>query len=301
LRNALLVHRIVRDLPGGSRPVLTVCENRQFVVKCPQNPQGPNTLANEVLASELMQAIGLPTPKWEIVTYKSSPVCIMMREVAGSYDSCHLHFASTVPLVSNETRLYSFLPGPFTPLLQNRMDFVGALIFDIWTGSTDSRQALYTESENGLGFEATFVDHGHCFGGPFWKFDGRPGASLCRNRQVYADALTPGVINHWISQIRALLPSRLDGAFQRIPEEWYKGNLEELKRCLLHRLDFLDKMVWDELQSLDLVLRPGLRGPYGNRAHTADGVLSRRPKLPRDSDRLDTLGSGFCGSALSSS
>ena len=173
-------------MPGGAETRLALCGNRvHYVVKCANNRQGPNTLANEVLGAELMKALRLPTAPWRTARYfpKYSPWAVCPFHHSG----CDLHFASELIRPSDEGRLYSFLPTAFVHRVINRPDFTGALIFDIWAGSSDVRQALFVEAPRTGSFSAVFIDNGHLFGGPNWKFEMRPGIALCLDRTMYSE------------------------------------------------------------------------------------------------------------------
>jgi hypothetical protein len=51
-------------MKGGSQSILVQCEDgRYYIVKMTDNPQGPNVLANELLASLLGSAARLPVAK----------------------------------------------------------------------------------------------------------------------------------------------------------------------------------------------------------------------------------------------
>jgi hypothetical protein len=81
--NHVSVQRHVRNLNGGSQPILAQASNGLFyVVKFINNLQGPNLLFNESIGSELYRACGLSVPSWEplIVSesfIESNPGCWM--------------------------------------------------------------------------------------------------------------------------------------------------------------------------------------------------------------------------------
>lgn len=258
MQQPISVEWVLRSLPGSSLAQLALCDDKNsYVIKCGNNSEGSNTLANEVIADLLMNALNLPTAQWRIATYSSSAACPF------HHSKCDLHFASELLKPSSNGRLYSFLPGSFVPRIENRPDFIGALVFDIWAGSTDVRQAVYVEDHKNRTFKAVFIDNGHLFGGPHWKFTLRPGTAICLDYTVYNDLLDPEVIEAWIARIETIVPSILPGIMRAVPRQWYKGNAVALQDTLLSRAESLRALFWEEIMNLKGPLRRSFRGIYG--------------------------------------
>lgn len=253
-------------MPGGSRSQLASCDNGlNYIVKCPHNSQGPNILANEFVATILLSSLNLPTPKWRIAKYSTGFGHPFSRDDRESFrhESCDLHFASELQIPSAGGRLYAFLPRSFVPRIKNRLDFLGALIFDIWAGSTDSRQAVYVEDHSTKLFNAVFIDNGHLFGGPHWSFSLKTGASLCLDHNVYANLLNPDWIELWVSRIEMTLPPLIPGLLESIPKQWYKGDIGRLQDTLSLRAECLRDLVGEEFANLKAPRYDALRGING--------------------------------------
>ena len=266
----ILVKRVLRSMPGGAETRLALCSNgNHYVVKCANNRQGPNTLANEVLAAELLKALSLPTVPWRSARYlpKYFPSAVCPFHHSG----CSLHFASEFIRPSNGGSLYSFLPSTFAHRVVNRSDFIGALVFDVWAGSADTRQALFVEDLKSKSFKAVFIDNGHLFGGPHWKFDSRPGMAPCLDLAMYSD-LNSEAVETWIARIETTIPVILPSLVKTVTSEWYKGNIALLTDTLLARAESLRRLVWEEVRNLEMRCT-SFRGPYGSSPRT--NILSR--------------------------
>jgi hypothetical protein len=258
----ILVERVLCEMPGGAHSRLVLCDNGvQYVVKSPDNPQGPNVLANELIAASLMSAIGLPVAPWRRVNYSFPDKCFSDHPTSG------LHFASELLRAPMNERLYSFLPSSFIPRIENRPMFLGALVFDIWAGSTDVRQVIYVENKNTGTFKVVFIDNGHLFGGPHWEFSLNSGAAICLETEVYSNLLDPKTIEAWIVQIETKVVELLPDLIKTVPAEWYKGDIVCLREILLLRARSLRSLFWNEIATIKEPLRSSFRGTYEPSTH----------------------------------
>lgn len=262
---SISVKHVLRSMPGGAETRLALCSNgNHYVVKCANNRQGPNTLANEMLGAELLKALSLPTVPWRFAKYRPryfpSAVCPF------HHLSCPLHFASEFITPSNGGRLYNFLPSAFVHRVVNRTDFIGALVFDVWAGSADARQAVFVEDRESGTFNAVFIDNGHLFGGPYWKFGSRPGTALCLDLAIYPD-LSSEAIEAWIARIETTIPLILPSLVKSVRSEWYKGDIASLTDTLLRRAEWLRGLVWRETRTLEMRCT-SFRGSHGSSPRT---------------------------------
>jgi hypothetical protein len=93
---------------------------------------------------------------------------------------------------------------------------------------------VYSRRNQEKKFAATFIDHGHCFGGPQGTFRRLPTPSL---DTIAADS---GTWYSWIDRIQALPIQCILDALMAVPSEWQEGwhtsalaqKLVERQKCL---------------------------------------------------------------------
>ena len=154
---------------------------------------------NELLASRLAQRLGLSVPKVEILELPPKLAETLHFEIpAGpSKISPGLQVGSRLVISPSEGRIYDFLPQTYVDQIRNQEDFVGIQLFDLWTCNRDTRQAVYWKRSPQKKFTATFIDNGHCFGGPNWKLP----ASITAGLLPFA-----GEASSWFSKLDSLPP-----------------------------------------------------------------------------------------------
>jgi hypothetical protein len=115
-----------------------------------------------------------------------------------------------------EGRIYDFLPRAYADQIRNKEYFSGIQIFDLWTCTRDTRQAVYWKRSQQKKFTVTFIDNGHCFGGPNWKLPA----------SITADSL-PSVEerSYWLAKLDSLSPCLISHLADEIPPEWYWNDI----------------------------------------------------------------------------
>jgi hypothetical protein len=252
----------IRRMRGGSQSELLRCaDGAYYVVKFQNNLQGIRVLANDLLGTLLAKQLGLPTSEPAIVVVSEALIRNsdgMYIELKSSHARCRSGtcFGSRYPShkdLSGSSILdvtWDFVPSAEMHALENLADFAGMLVFDKWTGNTDSRQAIYNREENHPHYRATMIDQGNCFNGGKWSFPDAPMGGRYYGYSPYAgyrgfDAFEPwlGRLEHDVNE------SVLLKAGQEIPQEWYEQNASAFSR-LLERLDHRRKGVRDLLWKL---------------------------------------------------
>jgi hypothetical protein len=169
-RNFLFLTRYIRNLRGGSQPILAeASDGLLYVVKFVNNLQGPNLLFNESAGSELFHANALAVPSWKPIFISDSfldhnPDSWMQTPTGHLRPVSGLCFGSRF-LGGDGIRLLEILPGTSFMRVRNRERFWLAWMIDICANHADNRQAIFDEDAEG-GLNAHFVDSGHLFGGP---------------------------------------------------------------------------------------------------------------------------------------
>jgi hypothetical protein len=237
-------------MKGGSQSILVQANDcKYYVVKMAGNPQGGNTLANELLGTLISESVGLPVAKGKAVYLSDSFI-----------DSCPdswfeilsgrlrpkkgLHFGSMLVGQPSGNRRPSEYISPWRiNTITNREAFVGMYVLDVWANHQDNRQAILRRASNDPLQEAFFIDHGHMFGGPEWNFHEQPGMALHLEMGVYSDLWEKQRIASWISHFQTVVPEVLSRVADGVPPEWYIGDLGLLLRKLADRLSILTELV----------------------------------------------------------
>jgi hypothetical protein len=223
---------------GGTQAHLFLADDGQhYVVKFANNPLGPRVLVNEVICSLLLDAIGVRVPQ---IAYMRIPEEFADNRDVGIFRLTErlrgpcpgLHFASALPCDPRQSSIFDFAPQSIAASVENADDFVGALIADLWLGNADMRQAVYSRSPAGR-WQATFIDHGMCFGGPDWHLYISSARTPSPEQRHRLQSATENDCLPWLEKIRTL-PGDLFEAVEEIPAEWLaSGETLKLQRLLM--------------------------------------------------------------------
>jgi hypothetical protein len=236
-----------------------------YVVKFQNNLQGIRILANDLLGTLLARQLGLPVSEPAIVVVsdvlirdsddmfielKSSHVRCLSGSCFGSRYPSHKNLAGSSVL--DET--YDFVPSAEMYALENLADFAGMLVFDKWTGNTDSRQAIFNRQETHQHFRATMIDQGYCFNGTKWSFPDAPLRGCLHGclhgSAAYASYRGFDAFEPWLGRLENDMSEKLLlEVGNEIPKEWYEWDVGALAR-LLENLDRRRKCVRDLLWAL---------------------------------------------------
>jgi hypothetical protein len=246
---------------GGAQSHLILCSDwNLYVVKFTNNPQHRRVLCNEMLASGLARAIGLPVIAPTIVEVtppfiRDNPelnICLSKETV-----ECEpgLQFGSRYVLSTINGTVFDSCPERMLPYVENLRAFAGMLAFDKWTGNTDARQALYWKLrlDRDRNYKLTFIDHGHCFNAGEWNFPDHPLRGTCENKAVYFDIASWQSFSPWLSRIEHFDDCLLQKIADSIPAEWYENRTDLLQVLIATLLERRSK-VRDLLNHMKLTL-----------------------------------------------
>jgi len=225
----VLAEQFIRKMRGGSQPALLRCsDGLLYLVKFQGNPQTTSVLVNEYLASRLAARIGLPVAEVSIVLVRNS---LLLRSPEMYFElpegrikmSEGLHLGIRYVIAPSEGSVMDFLAPASLSRVSNITTFAGMLAFDLWTGNTDIRQAVYWKRFDEWTLNACFIDQGYCFGGPRWEFsDHRPGRALYSNKTVY-DRIADWIdFEPFLSRIENIRYADIEEIAKQIPTQWYK-------------------------------------------------------------------------------
>jgi hypothetical protein len=245
----LSANRYIRKMKGGSQSIFVRAnDGRHYVVKLNDNPAGPNLLANEKMGSSIAKAVGIPVAE--------SRGILLSESFIDSHPDLWFEHSSGVRRPQHGVHLGSQLIGETSGLerpteymspsrveeIMNREMFLGMYLLDVWANHQDRRQAIFRRSSSSKR-EVYFIDHGHMFGGPEWKFQNNVGSPLHFELAVYKGLWQDEQIALWISKLQSVIPEVLQSVIQDMMPRWYTGSFAELSEKLTDRLANLHELV----------------------------------------------------------
>ena len=245
----------IRRMRGGCQSHLMRCsDDRYYVVKFANNPQGRRVLANELLCTSLAKLLSLPVAHGAVVMVND----LLVRYSEELYIETTLGrtpcepgqcFGSRYPVDPLVQVTYDFLPSSLLKRVENIQDFCGMLVFDIWTSNTDSRQAVFVNDEPNS-YRAVMIDHSLSFGGKAWQFTDFPRRCLYLDKRVYEGVRGTEDFESWLTILEDdINEAVLKKAASRIPIEWFENDQASLDH-LLEQLCERKQGVKDQIQFL---------------------------------------------------
>ena len=256
----------LRPLRGGSQAhLLRASDGACYVTKFQNNPQHIRVLANEMLATNLGRALGLPMPRMEVIevpTWLVEHTEGLRIELGGSKIPCHSGKQLGSLYVGNESPGMSFdyLPRELLQRVVNIGDFARALVLDKWTCNSDGRQAIFCRKAlRSQRHHATFIDQGYCFNAGEWSFPDYPLRGVYANNSVYEGVMGWEAFEPALSRAEEMDASAIWRCAIDIPEEWYEGDrdgLDRLVQALHQRRGAIRKSITE--------FRRSIRNPFPN-------------------------------------
>jgi hypothetical protein len=229
--------------------LLRASDDNWYVTKFQNNPQHIRVLANEMLATRLGLALGLPMPRVEVLEVPDwliEHTEDLRIQLAGQRIPCRSGKQLGSLYVGSPGMTLDYLPQELLARVSNVADFARVLVLDKWACNADGRQAVYVrKTPFSRRYSATFIDQGYCFNAGEWTFPDYPLRGVFANNCVYEsvtgwDAFEPALTKAEEMDSDAIWRSAAD-----IPEEWYEGDRDGLhrlvealcsRRCLIRRL-----------------------------------------------------------------
>ena len=229
---------------GGAQGHMIRCSDGNFyVVKFRNNPQHLRVLANEMLATRLAEAVGLPVPTTDVVEVSDWLVehtAELNIQLAGNVIRCQpgLHFGSRYVVDPLQGQVFDYFPTAMLERVRNLEAFAGMLVLDKWTGNANGRQAAFWRKARERKYTAAFIDQGYCFNAGEWNFPDYPLRGVYAHNEVYAGVQGWQSFEPWLSNVESMKEDCIWASAACIPPEWYGGEwaaLENLVRCLIER------------------------------------------------------------------
>jgi len=236
----------------------------QYVVTVPTGFRDETTPASEVICNRLLRLLGLTVPDVRVVVVNGT---LLKRNSDTRPGRSHGNGRRAPELCAGfrqDTPSPSFTSEderrPLTG--RNVRDLIGALVFDIWTLNTCSRQWTAKYSEITGRVECTLVGNSGGFHGGDWsKFQCSAYQSLSAPQAAASRVKGWSQLDPWLRKAFVLdLNSIWELAFQ-MPEAWYGG----CRPALANLMEKLGKRQWDlsraVLHFLQVGYFPSLKKP----------------------------------------
>lgn len=262
----------LRALRGGAQShLLRASDGNCYVTKFQNNPQHIRVLANEILATRLGLALGLPMPRVgaiEVSEWLIQHSDALHINLAGRNIPCQSgkQLASLYADQENVGLTHDYLPTCLLETVANLRDFARVLVLDKWTCNSDGRQAIFwRETPRTQRYTATFIDQGYCFNAGEWSFPDCPLRGVFANNCVYKDVRGWDAFEPALSRAERMDAHEIWQLAADIPEEWYEWDKDGLKRLvetLYARRSIISKLISE--------FRKSSRNPFPN-WHTEAG------------------------------
>ncbi|MGA9305874.1 MAG: HipA family kinase [Candidatus Sulfotelmatobacter sp.] len=265
----------LRPLRGGAQAhLLRASDGACYVTKFQNNPQHIRVLANEMLATNLGLAMGLPMPRVEVIEVSDWLIehtedlrislggakipCRNGKQLGSLYVDC---FSRAMTL--------DYLPRELLQVVRNLSDFARVLVLDKWTCNSDGRQAIFWKAQIRQRYSATFIDQGYCFNAGEWTFPDSPLRGAYANNCVYEGVVGWEAFDPTLSRAEEMDAQTIWRCAADIPEEWYEGDRDGLDR-LVEALHQRRRVV----RNLITEFRRSSRNPFPNwRESSAKSVM----------------------------
>jgi hypothetical protein len=238
-------------------------------------------LANEMLATNLGLALGLPMPRVEVIEVSDwliEHTEALRIELGGSKIPCRSgkQLGSLYIGCESPAMTFDYLPRELLQKVANVGDFPRVLVLDKWTCNSDGRQAIFCRKTlRSQRHHATFIDQGYCFNASEWSFPDCPLRGVYANNCVYESVMGWEVFEPALTRAEEMDADTIWRCAAAIPEEWYEGDRDGLTRlveALHHRRGAIRKLIGE--------FRRSSRNPFPNwRESPADSAL---PLAARD-------------------
>ena len=229
----------LRALRGGAQShLLRASDGNGYVTKFQNNPQHVRVLANEMLATRLGLALGLPMPRVEVIEVSDwliEHTEDLRIQLAGQGIPCRSgkQLGSLYVGCESPGMTFDYLPHELLQKVVNVGDFARVLVLDKWTCNSDGRQAVFCRKTlRSQRHHATFIDQGYCFNAGEWTFPDYPLRGVFANNCVYEGVTAWDAFEPALTRAEEMDSDIIWRCAVDIPEEWYEGDRDGLHRLV---------------------------------------------------------------------
>ena len=211
-------------LSGSSQPSIFQGEDGAFYVVKFSGFPGSQALINEVIGTELIRHMELPTPDWVPIALSNdfierNPGLWFRTEGSTIKPLPGLHFGSRLIEAHGEQRTYQMIPHSWIERIENRPDFVGMLILDLWANNCDRRQAVFLSDEQNR-LHASFIDNDFMFGGKFGFEITCPRRAMVHDLDVYRGLWNLPSVKGWVHELDGIGEDAIRRIVSSVPDGW---------------------------------------------------------------------------------
>lgn len=236
--------KVIQRMRGGSQSRLMLGDdNNLWIVKFKNNPQHLRVLANELIATQIAEDVGLSVPVGGIIDVSQElierhpPLYVDLGADRRELCSNGLQFGSQFAGGMLPRQVEEYLADEQLLNSRNLEQFAGMLAFDKWTGNCDYRQVVYRRNGVERGYSAVFIDQGGCFNLGEWIFRDAPLKGIFSQTCAYAAVTGWDSFEPWLSRIEQFDPQSLWEIVRSVPEEWRGGDECELSNLVEKLID----------------------------------------------------------------
>jgi hypothetical protein len=285
---AVTAVQAIRRMRGGAQSQLMLgADGNLWVVKFQNNPQHLRVLANELIATRIAEAVGLPVPRSDVVEVSEWLIAnsaeMVIDQGRGKRERCApgLQFGSQFVGGLMPGQVVDYLPEPQMVEVRNLADFAGMLVVDKWTGNCNGRQAVFERRPRERRYRATFIDQGFCFNAGEWTFPDPPLRGVYGRNQVYEKVMGWGSLEPWLGRVEEFAVETLGKIAEQVPPEWYGGDpgtIEHLMETLLARRSRVRELIGQ--------FRESNREPFPNWGRAEGSVVLRGFPMPAEASKF---------------
>jgi hypothetical protein len=216
--------------------LLRATDGNWYVTKFQNNPQHIRVLANEMLATRLGLALGLPMPSVEIIEVSDWLIEHtegLRVQLGGPMIPCRSGKQLGSRYVGPPGRTVDYMPSESLGGVRNLADFARVLVLDKWTCNADGRQAIFwRRTPRSRRYDATFIDQGYCFNAGEWTFPDCPLRGVYATNSVYEGVRGWEAFEPALTRAEEMDSSGIWPCAAEIPEEWYERDRDGLDRLV---------------------------------------------------------------------
>lgn len=267
-------------LVGSSQPsIVRGSDGRFYVIKCKRFPIDRG-LMNEVVGARLIRLMGLPSTDWQMILISDefidrNPDLWFHNGNSSIRPTPGFQFGSHLIEAPGECRTYQMIPHSWIERIENRSDFLGMLVTDLWANSCDRRQAVFlADEENHL--RATFIDNDHMFGGNLGDDLTCPRRAMVYDTSIYDNLWSPAIVKRWVEQIAEIDDNVVTRLVSEVPNEWAS---DEMKAGLIDLLAERRRRLKGLLNEAKEVLGSTFAIKYHRTRNATEPSLIRTPPI----------------------